>query len=144
MSHVFHLYDVVRWLGEEADVVGIQTNGSQQVLCLGYKHGNIVGRRFRPWPLVHYTRIEDIFGQECKEHLSLQVLQANWTHAYWMPAGESVEFVRQGSAIGARAAVGGCHCKKCGNHFPFAEPNQDDGTLVCWNCRNYPHYKGRL
>lgn len=38
----------------------------------------------------------------------------------------------------------GCHCKKCGNHFPFAEPNQDDGTLVCWNCRNYPHYKGRL
>lgn len=29
----------------------------------------------------------------------------------------------------------GCVCKKCKNLFPFAEPNQEDGTLICYECR---------
>lgn len=29
----------------------------------------------------------------------------------------------------------GCDCKKCKEYFPYAEPNQDDGTLVCYKCR---------
>jgi len=31
----------------------------------------------------------------------------------------------------------GYNCKKCGELFPFAEPNQKDGTLICYSCRNY-------
>jgi hypothetical protein len=31
----------------------------------------------------------------------------------------------------------GCICKSCGEFYQFAEPNQIDGTLVCWSCRNY-------
>ena len=31
----------------------------------------------------------------------------------------------------------GCICKKCEEIFPFAEPNQSDGTLICYYCRNY-------
>ncbi len=26
-------------------------------------------------------------------------------------------------------------CRKCKEYFPYAEPNQDDGTLVCYGCR---------
>jgi hypothetical protein len=29
----------------------------------------------------------------------------------------------------------GCTCKKCKEFFPYAEPNQEDGTLVCYGCR---------
>lgn len=27
-------------------------------------------------------------------------------------------------------------CKKCLEFYPFAEPNQEDGTLVCYSCRH--------
>lgn len=30
----------------------------------------------------------------------------------------------------------GCSCKKCKEFFEFAEPNQEDGTLICWACRH--------
>lgn len=30
----------------------------------------------------------------------------------------------------------GFPCKKCTNFFPLSEPNQTDGTLVCWSCRH--------
>jgi len=29
----------------------------------------------------------------------------------------------------------GCTCRKCKEFYPYAEPNQDDGTLVCYGCR---------
>lgn len=31
----------------------------------------------------------------------------------------------------------GCNCVKCGDIFPYAEPNQPDGTLICYSCRNF-------
>jgi len=30
----------------------------------------------------------------------------------------------------------GFPCRRCTNFFPYALPNQDDGTLICWSCRN--------
>jgi hypothetical protein len=30
----------------------------------------------------------------------------------------------------------GCTCKKCKEFFEYAEPNQEDGTLICWACRH--------
>lgn len=29
----------------------------------------------------------------------------------------------------------GCSCKKCKEYYQYAEPNQDDGTLICYGCR---------
>lgn len=29
----------------------------------------------------------------------------------------------------------GCACKKCLELYPYAEPNQEDGTLICYACR---------
>jgi hypothetical protein len=34
----------------------------------------------------------------------------------------------------------GMCCSKCLQFFGMATANQDDGTLVCWNCFKYPHY----
>jgi hypothetical protein len=31
----------------------------------------------------------------------------------------------------------GCACKKCHEFYQFAEPNQEDGTLICYSCRTY-------
>ena len=30
----------------------------------------------------------------------------------------------------------GFPCKTCKNFFPLSSPNQKDGTLICWSCRN--------
>jgi hypothetical protein len=30
----------------------------------------------------------------------------------------------------------GCTCKKCKEFFEYAEPNQEDGSLICWACRH--------
>ena len=30
----------------------------------------------------------------------------------------------------------GFPCKVCKNFFQYAVPNQNDGTLICWSCRN--------
>lgn len=30
----------------------------------------------------------------------------------------------------------GLDCKKCTDFYQFAEPNQEDGTLICFKCRN--------
>jgi len=29
----------------------------------------------------------------------------------------------------------GCTCKKCKEFYQYAEPNQEDGTLICYGCR---------
>lgn len=29
----------------------------------------------------------------------------------------------------------GCRCKKCKEFYPFAQANQEDGTLICYVCR---------
>lgn len=31
-------------------------------------------------------------------------------------------------------------CKRCNDFLPFAEPNQADGSTVCFMCRNDPYY----
>lgn len=39
------------------------------------------------------------------------------------------------SRILAPGEYDGCRCTKCGNFYPYAEPNQEDGTLICYSCR---------
>ena len=33
----------------------------------------------------------------------------------------------------------GMVCKKCKSFYDFAEPNQSDGTLLCYTCRQNPY-----
>jgi hypothetical protein len=36
-----------------------------------------------------------------------------------------------------RSRKNGCTCKACGEIYPYAEPNQKDGSFKCWSCRNF-------
>lgn len=40
------------------------------------------------------------------------------------------------SAAEKKKKSDGCNCKKCKEFFPYAEPNQEDGTLICYACRH--------
>lgn len=31
----------------------------------------------------------------------------------------------------------GCNCAKCGEWYHMAAPNQPNGTMICWVCRNH-------
>ena len=31
----------------------------------------------------------------------------------------------------------GCFCVQCGELYPQAEPNQPDGTLICYSCKRF-------
>lgn len=35
----------------------------------------------------------------------------------------------------------GMICQKCQVFYEFAEPNQKDGSLVCYSCRTNPYYR---
>lgn len=39
------------------------------------------------------------------------------------------------------ARLDGCHCDQCDEFYSYAEPNQPNGTLICFSCRNYPFYQ---
>lgn len=32
----------------------------------------------------------------------------------------------------------GLNCCKCLEFFPMSKPNQEDATLICWQCRDNP------
>ena len=34
----------------------------------------------------------------------------------------------------------GMFCRKCQTFYQFAEPNQTDGSLICYSCRKSPFY----
>lgn len=33
----------------------------------------------------------------------------------------------------------GMLCQKCKNFYEFAEPNQEDGSMICYSCRKNPY-----
>lgn len=38
-----------------------------------------------------------------------------------------------------RTHLDGMYCKKCQNFYEFAEPNQQDGSMICYSCRTSPY-----
>jgi formylmethanofuran dehydrogenase subunit E len=38
------------------------------------------------------------------------------------------------------AKIDGMSCNKCHQFIQFAEPNQEDGTMVCYGCRANPYF----
>ena len=66
----------------------------------------------------------------------------------WVPTQQSFTITIGGGGGGGACAEsekksdekkkdkGGCSCKKCKEYYDYAEPNQEDGTLICWSCRH--------
>lgn len=61
------------------------------------------------------------------------------TPCAWIFPKEIVEIVKEETQSNCRdPETDFCTCKVCKIPYPMAEPNQEDGTLICWSCRNYP------
>lgn len=54
---------------------------------------------------------------------------------------ENVVYIRQNLVARISFILDGMRCTECNEFFPMAEPNQEDDTMVCWACRNYPSYR---
>ncbi len=54
---------------------------------------------------------------------------------------ENIVYIQESQIYKISAVLDGARCVKCLEFFPMASPNQGDGTLICWNCRNYPSYR---
>lgn len=60
--------------------------------------------------------------------VDMETAEDSFNIGFWAPL-ESEKQIKTTSK-------GGMFCSKCNNYFEFAEPNQDDGSLICWSCRN--------
>jgi hypothetical protein len=76
---------------------------------------------------------------------TLIISPTNWT------SGGYITYVNAGSGWSAPFTIGGdlngeapvqakkksdgCSCKKCKDYSKYAEPNQEDGSFICYRCR---------
>ena len=54
--------------------------------------------------------------------------------------GSDVYYISEYKIAGIHSRLDGMRCSKCNDFFPMAEPNMENGTLMCWRCRKYPIY----
>jgi hypothetical protein len=50
-------------------------------------------------------------------------------------------YVHESSISKVHSILDGMTCCKCNEFYNQAEANQEDGSMICWNCRNYRFYK---
>lgn len=53
--------------------------------------------------------------------------------------GEQFIYILANLVDQVKYVMDGISCCKCQDFFYMAEPNQDDGTLLCWSCRANPY-----
>ncbi len=54
--------------------------------------------------------------------------------------GEYAIYVSENMIYRINKRFDGIYCVRCGEFCYMAEPNQENGTLICWVCRAYPHH----
>lgn len=53
--------------------------------------------------------------------------------------GEKAMFIDSNQIV-KTLILDGYSCHLCNEFYAMSEPNQSDGTMICWNCRHYRHY----
>ena len=53
--------------------------------------------------------------------------------------GENVIYIQGNMIFRVDSVLDGMNCAKCREFHHMAEPNQPDGTLICWSCRSNPY-----
>jgi hypothetical protein len=54
-------------------------------------------------------------------------------------SGENVLYVSEGMICKVNTVLDGCACAHCGEFYFYAVPNQENGTLICFACRQNPY-----
>lgn len=50
-------------------------------------------------------------------------------------SGENILYVSEAMICKVNTVLDGCACMRCEEFFQYAIPNQEDGTMICWQCR---------
>lgn len=50
-------------------------------------------------------------------------------------------YVSQSMVYRIKEVLDGMTCSSCKEFYKYSEPNQENGTMVCWGCRAYPLYR---
>lgn len=54
--------------------------------------------------------------------------------------GEEIIHIQENMIASVERKLDGMACRVCREFFPYAEANQDDGTLICFSCRRNPYH----
>ena len=52
---------------------------------------------------------------------------------------ENIVYIQENLVAAIESINMGISCKICKEHFPYAESNQDDGSMLCFSCRANPY-----
>lgn len=55
--------------------------------------------------------------------------------------GEEMIYIVDGQIFKIESSMSGMICSNCLDFYEYAIPNQTDDTLICFACRQNPHYK---
>lgn len=53
--------------------------------------------------------------------------------------GEETVYIQDSLISKISSVLDGCFCARCYEFYDMAEPNQPDGSLLCWSCRQNPY-----
>lgn len=53
--------------------------------------------------------------------------------------GERICYISAGQIARIAYQMDGRKCDRCGEFYMMAEPNQPDGSFLCWACKNNPY-----
>lgn len=80
----------------------------------------------------------DIYFDLSDMHQTVDSADDDEGEEFWLD-GDAVHYdlVQNDDYIVVKKNKNGCICKECMELFPYAEPNQSDGTLICYSCRRF-------
>lgn len=131
----FKVGDKVKVAGEEAIIIVIDNRPQEitrSLLIVFSKPSNYDGHSGAFFLKAEQSKLfmGTLHYQYCPEIYSFIGSPAVWAHT------KDVSLISPSVAVKSE----GNACCKCKNFFPFSEPNQPNGTLVCYSCRKYPFY----
>lgn len=53
--------------------------------------------------------------------------------------GDNIIYIQGNMICKVSSLLDGMHCSNCREFYSMAEPNQEDGTLICYSCRVNPY-----
>lgn len=82
----------------------------------------------------YYLYIPSYFNMSSSD--TLQEYEAVYLKINKKFIGEQYFYIEESMIFDVKSKVDGCYCVKCGNFCHMAAPNQLDGSMICWSCRN--------
>lgn len=108
---------------------------SESLVYEHFQNFNIIGRRNEQY-IIYIPN--DLFVKGSILVDERDILHHNVSRKF---IGSYIHYIFEYNIVRIHKKSDGTCCKKCNEFYAMAEPNQPDGTMICWNCSHYPFYK---